>query len=52
MNPTAIENHLRIVLMDWAIIIAVAWFFGRLGKRLGEPLGFVCPILPGIYLVL
>ncbi|HEX3720851.1 MAG TPA: cation:proton antiporter [Verrucomicrobiae bacterium] len=38
MNPTAIENHMRIVLMDWAIIIAVAWFFGRLGKKLGQPL--------------
>jgi Kef-type K+ transport system membrane component KefB len=38
MNPTAIENQLRIVLMDCAIIIALAWFFGRLGKRLGQPL--------------
>jgi Kef-type K+ transport system membrane component KefB len=49
MNPTAIENHLRLVLMDWAIIIAVAWFFGRLGKRLGQPLA-VGEILAGLLL--
>ncbi|HUD48969.1 MAG TPA: cation:proton antiporter [Candidatus Baltobacteraceae bacterium] len=49
MNPTAIENHLRFVLMDWAIIIAVAWFFGRLGKRLGQPLA-VGEIVAGLLL--
>jgi Kef-type K+ transport system membrane component KefB len=49
MNPTAIENHLRVVLMDWAIIIIVAWFFGRLGKRLGQPLA-VGEILAGLLL--
>lgn len=32
MNPTAIENHLRFVRMDWEIIIMVASFFGRLGQ--------------------
>jgi Kef-type K+ transport system membrane component KefB len=49
MNPTAIENHMRIVLMDWAIIIAVAWFFGRLGKKLGQPLA-VGEIVAGLLL--
>ncbi|HUD82950.1 MAG TPA: cation:proton antiporter [Candidatus Saccharimonadales bacterium] len=49
MNPTAIENHLRFVLMDWTIIIAVAWFFGRLGKRLGQPLA-VGEIVAGLLL--
>jgi Kef-type K+ transport system membrane component KefB len=49
MNPTAIENHLRFVLMDWAIIIAVAWFFGRVGKRLGQPLA-VGEIVAGLLL--
>jgi Kef-type K+ transport system membrane component KefB len=37
MNPAAIENHLRLVLGDWLIIIALAWLFGRLAKRLGQP---------------
>lgn len=49
MNPTAIENHMRIVLTDWAIIIAVAWFFGRLGKKLGQPLA-VGEIVAGLLL--
>lgn len=38
MNPTAIESHLRLVLYQWVIIIAVAWTFGRLFKSLGQPL--------------
>ena len=35
--------------MDWTIIIAVAWFFGRLGKRLGQPLA-VGEIVAGLLL--
>lgn len=38
MNPTAIEGHLKLVLIQWMVIIAVAWLFGRLGQRLGQPL--------------
>lgn len=34
MNPTAIERHLTLVLIQWMIIIAAAFVFGRLGKRL------------------
>lgn len=49
MNPTAIESHLRLVLVQWGVIIAVAWLFGRLGKRLGQPLA-VGEILAGILL--
>lgn len=37
MNPTAIESHLRLVLYQWVIIIAVAWTFGRLFKSMGQP---------------
>lgn len=37
MNPTAIESHLRLVLYQWVIIIAVAWTFGRLFKAIGQP---------------
>ena len=33
MNPSAIEGHLTLVLIQWMIIIAAAWAFGRLGKR-------------------
>ena len=49
MNPTAIEGHLRLVLFQWGVIIAVAWLFGRLGKKLGQPLA-VGEILAGILL--
>ncbi|MST94485.1 MAG: sodium:proton antiporter [Pedosphaera sp.] len=38
MNPTAIEGHLKLVLIQWMIIIAAAWILGRLGKKLGQPL--------------
>ena len=34
MNPVAIEGHLTLVLIQWMIIIAAAFVFGRLGKRL------------------
>ena len=38
MNPVAIERHLVLVLIQWIIIIVAAHFFGRLGKRFGQPL--------------
>ncbi len=49
MNPTAIENHLKLVLVQWMIIIGVAFVFGRLGKRVGQPLA-VGEILAGLLL--
>ncbi|HWD18931.1 MAG TPA: cation:proton antiporter [Verrucomicrobiae bacterium] len=49
MNPTAIEAHLKLVLLQWMIIIAVAWLFGRLGRRFGQPLA-VGEILAGLLL--
>jgi Kef-type K+ transport system membrane component KefB len=49
MNPTAIEDHLRLVLIQWSVIIGVAWLFGRLGRKLGQPLA-VGEILAGILL--
>ncbi|MGI8966626.1 MAG: cation:proton antiporter [Limisphaerales bacterium] len=49
MNPTAIEGHLKLVLFQWMIIIAVAWLFGRLGKKIGQPLA-VGEILAGLLL--
>jgi Kef-type K+ transport system membrane component KefB len=49
MNPTDVESHLKSVLLQWMIIIAVAWFFGRLGRRLGQPLA-VGEILAGVLL--
>jgi Kef-type K+ transport system membrane component KefB len=49
MNPTAVEAHLKLVLLQWMVIIAVAWLFGRLGKKLGQPLA-VGEILAGILL--
>src|SRR5271169_5805669 len=50
MNPTAIEGHLTLVLIQWMIIIAAAWAFGRLGKRfLHQPLA-VGEIAAGIIL--
>jgi Kef-type K+ transport system membrane component KefB len=38
MNPTAIESHLRMVLAQWIVIIAMAWLFGRVARRLRQPL--------------
>ncbi|HEU5396800.1 MAG TPA: cation:proton antiporter [Verrucomicrobiae bacterium] len=38
MNPTGIEGHLKLVLLEWIIIIAAAYFCGRLGRRWGQPL--------------
>lgn len=49
MNPTAIESHLKLVLLQWMIIIAAAWIFGRLGKKMKQPLA-VGEILAGILL--
>lgn len=49
MNPVAIEGHLKLVLIQWIVIIAAAWAFGRLGKRLGQPLA-VGEIAAGIIL--
>jgi Kef-type K+ transport system membrane component KefB len=49
MNPTAIENHAKLVLLQWMVIIAVAWLFGRLGRKIGQPLA-VGEILAGILL--
>jgi Kef-type K+ transport system membrane component KefB len=49
MNPVAIEGHLKLVLIQWMVIIAAAWAFGRLGKRFGQPLA-VGEILAGIVL--
>ena len=49
MNPTAIEAHLKLVLLDWGVIIGVAWAFGRLAKKLGQPLA-VGEIFAGILL--
>jgi Kef-type K+ transport system membrane component KefB len=49
MNPVAIEGHLTLVLIQWIIIIAAAWIFGRLGKKIGQPLA-VGEIAAGIIL--
>ncbi len=49
MNPAAIEGHLTLVLIQWMIIIAAAWAFGRLGKKFGQPLA-VGEIAAGILL--
>ena len=35
MNPAAIEGYLKWVLVQWMVIIAVAWIFGRLGQKHG-----------------
>jgi Kef-type K+ transport system membrane component KefB len=37
MNPSAIEGLLKMVLGQWIIIIALAWLFGRLARRAGQP---------------
>ncbi len=49
MNPTAIESHAKLVLLQWMIIIAAAWLFGRLARKLGQPLA-VGEIFGGILL--
>jgi K+:H+ antiporter len=49
MNPVAIEGHLTLVLIQWMIIIAAAWAFGQLGKKIGQPLA-VGEIAAGIIL--
>ena len=50
MNPVAIEGHLKLVLLQWIVIIAAAWACGRLGKRfLNQPLA-VGEIAAGILL--
>lgn len=49
MNPTAIEGHLKLVLIQWTVIILVAWVFGRLAKKIGQPLA-VGEIFGGILL--
>jgi len=49
MNPTAIEDHVKLVLLQWMIIIAAAWVFGRLARKAGQPLA-VGEILAGILL--
>ena len=38
MNPAKIEEILKPVLIGWIVIIAAAWLFGRLCKRIGQPL--------------
>ena len=49
MNPTAIEGYLKLVLVQWMVIIGLAWVFGRLGRKLGQPLA-VGEIVAGILL--
>jgi Kef-type K+ transport system membrane component KefB len=49
MDPTAIEQHLKWVLLQWGVIIALAWVFGRLCLRIGQPLA-VGEIFAGILL--
>jgi len=50
MNPVAIEGHLKLVLLQWIIIIAAAWALGRLGRRFfNQPLA-VGEIAAGILL--
>lgn len=50
MNPTAIEDQLKLLLLQWIVIIAAAWSLGRLGKRwFNQPLA-VGEIAAGILL--
>lgn len=49
MNPLTIESHVIRVLIQWIMIIAAAWVFGRLAKKVGQPLS-VGEILGGILL--
>jgi Kef-type K+ transport system membrane component KefB len=38
MNPTSIESHLVLVLVEWVVILLLARGFGRLALALGQPL--------------
>ena len=38
MNPAQIEDTLKLVLVSWIVIIAASILFGRLCKRIGQPL--------------
>jgi Kef-type K+ transport system membrane component KefB len=49
MDPTAIEHHLKWVLLQWGVIIVLAWLFGRVCVRIGQPLA-VGEIFAGILL--
>jgi len=50
MNPIAVEEHLKLVLLQWMVIIVAAWALGRLGRRfLNQPLA-VGEIAAGILL--
>ena len=50
MNPVAIEGHLILVLIQWMIIIAAAYFVGRAGEKIfNQPLA-VGEIAGGIIL--
>lgn len=49
MNPATIESHVRLVLSQWMVVIAVAWVFGRFARRVGQPLA-VGEIMAGILL--
>jgi Kef-type K+ transport system membrane component KefB len=50
MNPINIEGHLKLLLLQWIVIIAAAWAVGRIGKRfLNQPLA-VGEIAAGILL--
>jgi Kef-type K+ transport system membrane component KefB len=49
VNPVNIETHLARVLVQWMIIIALSWCFGRGGRKLGQPLA-VGEILAGLLL--
>lgn len=37
MNPAKIEDHLKLVLVGWIVIIAAAWLMGRLCRKIGQP---------------
>ena len=37
MNPAKIEDHLKLVLIGWIVIIAAAWLMGRLCRKIGQP---------------
>jgi Kef-type K+ transport system membrane component KefB len=49
MNPAAIESHLKMVLLQWFLIVVAAYYFGRAAKRLGQPLA-VGEIVAGLVL--
>jgi hypothetical protein len=46
------KENTRLLLLQWTVIIAAAWVFGRFGKRfLNQPLavGEITPGILGIY---